>query len=447
MTLILVTYQPPESLTMCQTNSKTAVQFNDSPLPELLLVDSVQLGDPSDTGCPIFTPDPCSHASVFVTHANAVEHLSIEDWMGKLNDETTLPGEAGSAFRLRTIVEATQTKIECAVRKEFPTSTKSKEYLTEACIALSDSDLGYFVMTRASGQPLASQLASSDHSLFADRDGSESFADFDEEEYTIPLELRETYQPPQELWSETTLHRFMTQYMAKDPRRNLRDQIRISPFSLNLMTEAHHVLSQETHRLNGAVSTLFSRCERLQSEFTSQIERACAVANEIDSVLDDDADVLDDEADPPGTVENISRRLEGIENRSESLAQRYETIRQKVSKLDKRPLNDKERPWMSEVTNLDKLVGGEAVDPGNEETNAAASLTRRLDDIRTFKNLLVTQSDERGGGGDEPMPDQAHTASSKKPKPRTAEIETMLRRETVLVEMMQLKLTELSKLI
>lgn len=370
--------------------------------------------------------------------------------MKTLQAELDTPGVAGSAFRLKLLAEGTQARIDSALRKDTLSTPTTSDPLSDACVALSDSDLGHFVLTRTLGQPYASHLDNSDHTAIADGEDFCLSADPENEENDLQLESREIYQPSTEFWAETTLPGIMKQYLSREPRRSLKDQIRISPFSLNVMTEAHHVLSQETHRVNGAVSTLFSRCERLQEEFVAQIQRACEVANEIDSVLDDDADVLDDEAESPGIIDNINRRMNRARNRSQDLGKRYETIRQKVSKLVTGPLSEKEGAWVSEIAQLDKLVGEDEVhsinEEGEDESRASATLEKRLDDVLDIKSELIDQVRERGDStedGEQP----AKSTPSRLDQAQPMNIEAMLKRQTILVEMMNKKLVELGSLL
>lgn len=407
----------------------------------------MQLGEPCAECWPLFTQDPCSRLSVFVTHSDGVMLLSIADWMQKLNEELSSPGETGSLFRLKLVVEGTQAKLDHVLRADSSTSMAVKHGLTDACVALYDSDLGHFILTRATEQPHASQLGGFEQRLLKDSCDSDDFDEFEEIEDLYHDEERETYQQPQEFWTETTLHAFAAKYISKEPRRSLKDHVKISGFDLNLMTVAHHVLSQETHRLNEAVSGLFGRCERLQSEFAAQIERGAEVANQIDSVLDDDADVLDEEGRPLGSSENINRRLTEAHDRQEALSQRYEDLRQKMSQLDRRPLKDKERPWMDEIQALGKLAGGEEADADgvSHAHEEGSSLTDRHESMRSLKEELVNQATELAEAeAEEDEPKQPHLSQSRS---RTANVERMLQKETAMIETVKAKLAELGSMI
>lgn len=453
-------------------SQKTAMSHHDDKkFPELLLVKSISLPSPSANAWSTFTADEQSRYALLITNSAGVSRLSMQDFANKLESELAGTYTTGSEFRIEMLVETVQLELEPVV--EFPRALSDSDPVTTdtasrnvaAVLNLQDSDLGNFFLTVCDRQPHAATLETSNMQLLLEGDGAETIDDDDVSEM-IGNESRPTYQPPQELWNESVLTATVQESMTGRSRRVLAEDVRLSPLTLQIIMDAHRVLSHETHRLGLAAADLFRRCERLQDEFKEQIRRANQASSRVDSLLDDadlDADTeVFSQADEPesqdgGTRGAIERRLETARTRQETLLERCAALRERTAGLDRHPLNEKERAWIGEITSFGKLVLSTSdADDGTggdvEVDGPQPAPWRRLAEIERLQSELtaraedVKQHDESQMMGQDGDEDEASVLSPERGRRQLSQIFSMLERESALVEATKAKVERLARM-
>ena len=155
------------------------------------------------------------------------------------------------------------------------------------------------------------------------------------------------------------------------------------------MTEAHRILSAETHQLGVAAADLFRRCERLQDEFRDQIRRANELAASIERVTS--AGPNEDES----VDEVLMKRLERARTNQEGLRERHDLLRRKIGRSGARELSEKEKLWVNEIQGVAQCVmepeqenGERDEDQDSEwETEQNAELWTRYSEVLLIHNL------------------------------------------------------------
>lgn len=309
---------------------------------------------------PTFSSDPSSRYSGFTTTSEGVCFFSLEPWLQSLENEFQNTSNTGSAFRINILKNGPGTLREQILNFVEEEESHQAEYVT-ACVVLEDSDMGYFLLTSIGGQPQAVTLDKPDVELSELLEEDDDYEYKPDETALVIRAARSTYQPPASLWAQSSLPTLVDKQL---PRRNTKiwkDEIRFSSATLDLMTEAHLILSQETHNLGLAASDLFRRCERLQLEFGDQIKRASDAAYRIDGVLGKDADQYRVKGENRGEAEEkgnliLQKRLEDAKDRQETLMERHQKLRAKVARARGSLLSEKEELWVGEIGKIWTLV-------------------------------------------------------------------------------------------
>ena len=337
--------------------------------PYLIVLEASETLDPSEidkTEWPTFSADVSSRYSFFTNNSRAVYFFSLDPWLQTLENELQGSG-VGTQFRIEVLKSGPGT-----LRERILLFKRDQLYendsATTACVVLQNPGLGYFLLTASYGQPQAAILDIPDSQLFRPSDlDAESFY---EEEQASLLSIgptRSAYQSPSSFWQESALTGFLDRHVPNRHQKIMKDEIRLSHATLDLMTEAHRILSQETHQLGLAAADLFRRCERLQIEFREQIKRVKETAEKIDQVLGEDADDYEDGAKKTGK-DALNERLEAARERQKGLLARYDETRKKSAKLGGRNLSEKEQAWVTEIGKLKQsLLEPEDSDHGDDE--------------------------------------------------------------------------------
>jgi nucleoporin NUP82 len=301
-----------------------------------------------------------------------VAYVDFSAWCSKLAEELNAEDDAGVAFRVDMLLDTISTTVEQPIT--FSSTSPSPPTIS-TCTALTDSDIGFFVLSISDNQPYAATLPEPLSHLASTLriDGPESALlleynpESDLDEASIP-DSRPPYQPPTSLYADSSLATFLDTHAHPRIRRALSSELRLSPAVLHLMLEAHRVLSAETHKLGMAVSDIFRRCERLQDEFREQIRRVRECRDRIDSVMDMDNDSPDQGSNVDGGAkEAMERRLEKARERQEALSERYAELRRKIGRANGRPISEKEDQWIIEVKTMESLAGVSLEDGDNDD--------------------------------------------------------------------------------
>ncbi|OJJ67403.1 hypothetical protein ASPBRDRAFT_47943 [Aspergillus brasiliensis CBS 101740] len=352
---------------------------------DLLLVESLDTmreERQSTNNWPTFTKDAYSRYSFFVTNTNNVTYISLTSWVQRLEAELQSEDTAGSSFRLQVLCEGTASLRERIL--EVDGNAAGAKDLTghlPAALVYYDYDLGYLLLTSHSSTPHAAIL-----------DAPEvlpSIADlhiFDPEDQApgspILPPRRPPYQVPAIFYAEPPLEFFIDKHVPHRQRQALKEQVRLSPATLDLVAAAHRILSAHTNALERAASDLFRRCERLQGEMRDQLKQLADVADRVKGVS---SEIGEDGKRMEGSRsgEALDQRLQTAKDRQAQLVQRYEALRNKVLKSGGRPLSDKEKSWVTEVETLSESV---------DQPEGEGDLTQRLAAVKEIAGDLLSEA-------------------------------------------------------
>lgn len=310
-----------------------------------------------------------------------------------------------------------------------------------ACLVLEDSDLGYFLLAPVNGEPKAAILERPQPEPvvpFELAEEGQSFQDMsDMDTLSLRGPARETYQAPQIFSRGSSLPEFFDKNVLSRHRKLMKEHVRMSTATLDLMTSAHRVVSKETHLLGVAAADLFRRCERLQDELRDQISRASEVAHRTEVVVGEDADQYVGNTTGKGHA-TLDERLKKVRSRQQELASRHDKLREKFSKAGEE-VSEKEKLWFAEVRKTADSVGVEAEeerqkqDDEEEGQESEAETLQRYQDARDLTADLVARAKEAAeqGSKEQTNGDGIHLIPSDLRKERVTKVMKLLEREYV----------------
>ncbi|MCJ1315322.1 hypothetical protein MMC15_000639 [Xylographa vitiligo] len=431
-------------------HSKSTNEYMLSSLHDLLVleaIDTKQAEEASATEWPTFTADVHSNYSFFVAHNRGIVFLSLDPWIGKLEDELRSNGgeAAGTGFRVEVLTEIAESFREQILKYNHKADVDRALPMT-APVVLQDSVLGYFLLTAHDDQPQAVQLDSPFDQSTQDRNYSSGY------EYEPDLKMltqgpaRIAYQPPQTLWAESALTRFRDTHVQSRHKKLLKEEIRLSSATLDVMTEAHRVLSEETHQLGIAASDLFRRCERLQEEFRDQIRRANEIASRVEQLNDEDADDYDnsDSNSARGSA-RLDKRLLTARKRHDNISARHEALRRKLIRAGNRELSEKEQSWTIETQKMATSILTSGDDDAFALEEQKHDLVDRYNEARALVQDLVNQA----GDASKSSESEGRSIGMFKVPPdirkeKVGKVMALLERETALVGAVQERLERIS---
>ena len=343
------------------------------------MLDTLYQNDIHNLEWPTLTPDVNSRYSFFITHSKGVYFFSLNPWLPSLESESQNSSRVGAEFRIDVLMKGSGTLRERLLHFTGEEGSCAAKSLT-SCVVLQDSDIGYFLLTAVGEQPEAATLDMPNTELNSVM-SSEYDRDFESELKAITSgPTRSVYQPPASLWVKSSLPNFLEKHVQSRHKKMTKDEIRLSGATLDLMTEAHRVLSQETHQLGIAAADLFRRCERLQDELRDQIRRANDVANRIEQVTDQDMDYYEDEAKLAG-VEALERRFQTAQSRQEELVDRHDALRRKIGSIGSGALSEKERKLAEEINQMEHSILALRDDRDADGEQAALEPWQRYEEV------------------------------------------------------------------
>ncbi|OJJ85051.1 uncharacterized protein ASPGLDRAFT_46028 [Aspergillus glaucus CBS 516.65] len=397
---------------------------------------------------PTFTKDVQSRYNFFVTTPSDVQFISLASWAQRLEAELQSEDTAGSGFRLQILCEgsiSTRNRIlqidgDEAVVKGQP------EHLASALVYY-DYDLGYLLLTNHASHPYAAMLDSPEISFPSVADLRPFNSGVQAPGSPILPPRRPPYQVPAVLYSDAPLDSFIDKHVPHRQRHSLKEQVRLSPATLDLVAAAHRILSAHTNSLERAASDLFRRCERLQGEMQDQLKQLCDVSERIKGVS---SEIGEDGQRKEGTKsgEALDKRLRAAKDRQDQLVGRYEALRSKVLRSGGRPLSEKERSWVSEVQALSGLV--EEAKP--EDESKERNLNERLEDVMDLATDLVADSKRIAAKAPSPTePGSPASPSAAQPRvpqrlqrAKIADAMKMVERESAVIESITARLERLN---
>ena len=348
---------------------------------ELLLVESLSIGQPGqrNTGFewPMFSFDIGCPYELYFTSSQQVSYISFDEWAARLDPEITSSASetAGLGLRLKTICEgsiAFQERL-LVINEAAPDGTPA---LLSAPVLMQDSELGHMLLTSTASRP---------YSVSFDQPGKASPRSSPMLSQNLSLtplprnmELvrasapsavedatpRDSYEPHSFFYDPPTapLKDFLSMNVPQRQKLTLKQEIRLSPATLDVMNLAHRTLATQTSQLEGAAADLFRRCEQLREELGNQVKQMSELSSRIQRPDNGNGD---DEHDPRA----FESRTETARERQQMLSERHEVLRRKLARAGAagKDMSAKEIRWAEEITGLSKMVGVELEEANSDE--------------------------------------------------------------------------------
>ncbi|PGH08945.1 hypothetical protein GX51_01002 [Blastomyces parvus] len=423
---------------------------------ELLLLESLETvreKHQTPNAWPLFTEDVHSRYNFILTSANNVTFFSLLSWAERLEAELQSPDPAGSGFRIKVLCDGSMALREQIVQvtdhESLSTSTNKlqPEHLP-SCLVLHDYDIGYLLLTHSESRVYAVILDSPSYDPLSLTSELASFEADVTHQPSLIAPRRSAYQPPSAFYSLPPLASFIEDVVPHGHRHTLKEPVRLSPSTLDLITSAHRILSAHTSSLERAASDLFRRCERLQGEMQDQLSQLAEIAERINNISDGIGQ--DSEETRNGTEERpLNSRIAAAESRQKQLVERYNNIRNKMAKAGGRPMSEKEKGWVSEVDRLSVFLG--ETEEG-KKAEKSGELARRMQTAQSLaKSLLAEVSQISGETTTSNVTSTPGTPSSHQPKipqrlqrAKIADAMQMVERESAVIDAITSRLERLT---
>lgn len=401
---------------------KSQYSVEEEDYPSLLtfqVMDTLRPDEQSASNWPVFSPGLDSSYSFYITNTNNVLFISLTSWVFRLEAELN-SSTPGSRFRIDLL-----SKNESSIREEVHRQ-KLVDYTNplSAAVPIRDADLGHFMLTCTAHGPITVVFEPpyEDSDEYPTRSFTRSPTYETESEALLTLyEPRPIYQPSYALSQLSGFPQF--HQTVKQKHSSLTAPVRLNPTTLTILTDAHKILSEETHRLGEAAAELFRRIEVLQADLKSKVQKANEVAQRVDEITGEDSQ---DDGPLNGANENIVHRLEMARTRQEYTAKQMERIRKKVGRGAQKELSDREKAWFEEVSILaSKILPPEEPVSSVKDADPFAALStslaqtsltpqpyERFEEAKTLSGDLVKQAQEIGGSGSRPSSSMGSSTGS-----------------------------------
>ena len=403
-----------------------------SDAPSLLAFQAIDTMSPvevSEESWPVFSEDAMSRYDFFVTHHAGIVFLSLASWIFRLESELSGDSAAGTDFRVGLVVNS-----QSARERIYSQSTADTAASLTAAVTLFDPDVGYFLLSSTPHEPIALTFDSPEVDIPSLPDETPTY----EREVSKPpldfYEPRPVFHPSRAFDEKSVLPTLLERLRTSRYKTVINQEIRLSPMTLSIFTDAHKVLSEETYRLGVAAAELFRRCDLLQTELREQISKANQVKSKVDAINGEHGD---------GEADRVKydRRVEEARTRQEQLTSRVEKLRQVVGKATTRDLSTKERAWFEEVRSVEQHVSHTEHEEASAQTK---QLWKRLDDAKQLQETLLSEVESLKKTDDV---DVASTADLRIPqdirRSKLQQVKGLLARETALVEAVTSRLERL----
>lgn len=351
-------------------------------------MDSMNPVEASPDGWPVFSVDVMSRYSFFVTHHAGITYFSLAPWVFRLESEIQDAGGAGSEFRLGLLVNSHNSIRERLYTQSSPDISSP----LAACSVISDPDVGYAAISATPYDPVVVIFDTPEDDFLLVKEEEE------EEETPVPeisvepsqplysYEPRPAFQASHVFDQNSQLPMLLERLRSSRHRVTVSQELRLSPLTLQVLTEAHKILSEETYRLGLAASELFLKCDRMRSEMQDHLAKAAETKAKIDKIVG---------GGPEGEGsdrERIDERIERARRRHEALAGRLEDLRKAVSQKTGRELSSQEKSWIEEVRGMEAGVLGTSSSVAASKTpNKLAK--KRVEEVTRLAAELLREAD------------------------------------------------------
>ncbi|KAL8660429.1 MAG: hypothetical protein Q9202_006556 [Teloschistes flavicans] len=434
---------------------------------ELILLEALETLDPADAAddeWPTFSQDPFSRYSFFTTHSQGIHFFSLSPWVSRLEEELQNSNTAGTDFRLKILRETVGTLRERILHLDhdrFSSMQDESSPSATACIALHDSDLGYFLLTatknnthpHAASLDLPKSALVKSEAAFDDYDTPYAYPEGPSSPLFTTHIARSAYEPPRVFWNGSSLLSLTDKTVPAHRRRTLQQEVRLSPATLEVMTNAHRLVSGETQVVRTAAADLFNRCERMLQELEEQITRVRETLSLAEDLEQGDEDENDDGGEDGGHKGKgrLEDRVSKAKDRQAKLSERMKNLRRKVGKLGGRELSEREKEYVKELEQLERAVekseGDEDQAKSPRRKKGSAELYwRRYDEVREMSQELVERAKKVGAqrGDEQKKAEKDEWSIPNEVRRRKVEqVEGMLERESALVDAVQARLERL----
>lgn len=348
----------------------TTPASNPSDLILLESLETVREDKQREYSWPTLTQDIHSRYDFFITSANNVTFISLSSWAQRLQAEIQSLDTSGSSFRLKVLCDGSLSQREqiLQIQNEEPSAKNTPEHLA-SCLVLYDYDLGYLLLTCTAFRPYAVALEPPSHLELS----MSRRTDSPPPQPLLIAPHRTPYQPPSILYSSSPLDKFTENNVPHRHKNAAKEEIRLSPATLDIVAAAHRILSAHTHALEKAASDLFRRCERLQDEMRDQLNQLSGAAQRIKGV-ESELSVSGQHNGAAKPLGTLDARMRGAMSRQSRLLERYENVRNTLLKSGGRPLSEKEKQWIGEVEQFSNLLD-------DSKKSEAAQISRRLQTV------------------------------------------------------------------
>ena len=373
----------------------------DSDTKDLAILTTIQLEQNASVGQLMlsFTPDPSSKYTTFVTTGSELHSISLDEWSSRLAAELTAEDNTDSGMKTR-LMSSCNSDI-CVVEEVIKAPQSSSDVLS-APIIVDDADLGYLLLTSSSSEALAVTF-DQPHERQSSLMGNPEFRasqnrmsmqlvslETDDMEDSEPLPSRSAYVPPNAFYTNprTPFQELRKRFNHRQTSLVSESPMRLSPAMLDIMTSTHRAVSRQSTELEAGAAELFRRCERLREELGDQVKQMSDLADKLQRLKYTEGD--EDNHEPRKTPEE---RLAMAQEKQETMSKRYEALRRKVAKVNsaKKELSAKEVSWISEINELNNVVGEKPEDSeGNApELGSRGSLLERYSTVCHFQSVGV----------------------------------------------------------
>ncbi|KAH7243346.1 uncharacterized protein BKA55DRAFT_517055 [Fusarium redolens] len=413
--------------------------------PSLLSFQAIDTMTPvemNEDSWPVFSNDVTSRYNFFVTHHAAITFISLTSWIFRLESELNGDSEAGTDFRIGLLVNSQSTR-----DRIYSQPTADIAVPLAACNVLRDPDVGYFLLSATPYEPIALTFDTPEVDLAPIRQESPSY---EREASMAPLDFyepRPVFNPSHTFDEGSALPTLLERLRTSRHKTVVNQEVRLSPLTLQIFTDAHKVLADETHRLGMAAAEVFRRCELLQSELKQQVMKANEVKGKIDTINGSHRD---------GEADNAmyDRRVTAARDRQDQLTERLENLRKIVGKATTRDLSAKERAFVEEVKSMEasisapdyaELASGKA--KATPAPAQAKQLWKRLEDIKHLQADLAAEVEAMNkatGDTDGPATPSAELRIPQEVRrAKLQQVQGLLSRETALVDAVTARLERL----
>ena len=335
---------------------------------------------------PMFTSEPSSPYSFFLTSTTNISSITMSDWLTRFAEElsSTQSPLSGLKTRLEALCQDKLALTDHVLK--LPQESSASDQRLSCPVILSDSNLGYFLLTSAAFQGYAvcfDEPHSGDVSLTSP---PKLLALPPPEAFAAPIP--EPSHPPRVFYNVPEIFKKsqqapLSKFMSNASSRNLqalKQTMKLSPAVLDTLVNVHRSFAPDCSRLETAAAELFRKCERLQKELHQHVEEIVKIAEKLQSSREHIETRYDEEYIYNNAIE---KRMKTSQGRQQALLERFDKIRKKSARAGEsaRAVSTKEREWMDEIATLSERHGVRSGSPADPDEHQTSTLSSRIQEV------------------------------------------------------------------